>query len=665
MCGLTGYWGGKVSLEEAPAVLASMIATLVHRGPDDEGIWFEKEIGLAHRRLAVIDTSADGHQPMLSMDGRYILVFNGEIYNFNECRQQLEKEGNTFRGHSDTEVLLTALLAWGVEQTLKQIVGMFALVLWDRQEKSLLLARDRLGEKPLYFGWQQNCFLFASELKALRRHPGWSGEINRQALTLFLRYNYIPAPYTIYSGIYKLMPGCYLQLQHADLRRAPQFSPWPENNHNVETTPQIRQYWSLREQVEDGLLNPVVVSDTQAVAMLDEQLRQSVRRQQVADVPLGAFLSGGIDSSTIVALMQAESMQPVRTFTIGFEQAMYDEAEHARRVAAHLGSEHNEFRLGAAEALAVIPDLATYFDEPFADSSAIPMMMVARLARKQVTVCLSGDGGDELFAGYNRYHWGRSLGHLLACLPRWLRYLLAKGMTLPAPQTWDQLASLLARLPAGGRMPARPGDQLHKLAGVIDVHHPDEMYQRLVSQWQRPEDVVIDADESLTLSTAGQPEPALDDFVCRMMYRDTMTYLPDDILCKVDRAAMSASLETRVPMLDPELLAFAWRLPMTQKIRHGEGKWLLRQVLYQYVPQALIERPKMGFGVPIGDWLRGPLREWAETLLNEQRLSREGFFYVAVVRQCWQEHLSGRRNWAYRLWGVLMFQAWLETQETS
>ncbi len=661
MCGLTGFWSERLGRDEASAVLAAMAATLAHRGPDDEGIWCDDGMGLAHRRLAVIDTSPDGHQPMRSADGRYVLVFNGEIYNFRECRQQLQQEGVDFRGHSDTEVLLAALQAWGPEQTLQRVLGMFALAWWDRQEKSLLLARDRLGEKPLYFGWQQGCFLFASELKALRRHPAWSATIDRQALTLFLRHNDIPAPYTIHAGIYKLMPGCYLQLQRPDLRQASGFSPWPGAAGDGGLAP--RQYWSLREQVEEGLLDPVAVPDAEAVTLLDEQLRRAVRRQQVADVPLGAFLSGGVDSSVIVAMMQAESMTPVRTFTIGFEQAMYDEAEHARRVAAHLGSEHHELRVGAGDALAVIPDLATCYDEPFADSSAIPMMLVARLAREQVTVCLSGDGGDELFAGYNRYFWGRSVWRLLAWLPAWSRRLLAAGMTGLSPQAWDSLASRLSGLLGGGRIPARPGDQLHKLAGVLAVRHPDEMYRRLVSQWQQPESVVLAGGEPPTLLTGAQPEPALDDFVARMMYRDTMTYLPDDILCKVDRAAMSVGLETRVPMLDPELVALAWRLPMAQKIRHGEGKWLLRQVLYRYVPRELIERPKMGFGVPVGDWLRGPLREWAEALLDEQRLSQEGFFDAAIVRRCWREHLVGRRNRAYSLWGVLMFQAWLETQK--
>ncbi len=659
MCGLTGYLdpAGRVTSDAASALLIRMADALVHRGPDDAGCWHGDGVGLAHRRLAIIDTGPDGHQPMVSADGRHVLVFNGEIYGFAALRDELAARGQAFRGHSDTEVLLAAIGAWGVERALERISGMFAFALWDRRERTLTLARDRLGEKPLYYGWQGGCFLFASELGAMRRHPSWVGGVSRRALTLMMRHNHVPAPYTIHPGIYKLMPGCLLRLTAGEAAGVDDFSPWPGHGRMSPRT-----YWTVRETAEAGLADPLSLPDDEAASVLEDALGRAVRRQMVADVPLGAFLSGGIDSSVVVALMQASSDRPVRTFTIGFDVADYDEAGHARRVARHLGTDHQEFRVTAEDARAIVPELATVYDEPFADSSAIPTILVSRMARRQVTVCLSGDGGDELFGGYNRYFWGRSIWRALGGLPTWSRRWLARGLTVVPPAGWDRLAGALAGLPGGRRLPPRLGDQLHKIADVIDVRRSDEMYRRLVSQWPRPEAVVVDGDEPPTWLTGAQPEPAIDDFVSRMMYLDTVGYLPDDILCKVDRAAMSASLETRVPMLDHELVALAWRLPLRQKVRGREGKWLLRRVLYRHVPRELIERPKMGFGVPVGDWLRGPLRDWAEALLDEGRLRDEGWFDPAVVGRCWREHLDGRRNWAYRLWTVLMFQAWLDGQ---
>ncbi|MDR0701122.1 MAG: asparagine synthase (glutamine-hydrolyzing) [Azoarcus sp.] len=652
MCGLTGYWRPEKRESSALAMEAlarRMASTLVHRGPDDEGVWADENAGiaLAHRRLSILDLSPQGHQPMHSACGRHVLVFNGEIYNFAELRDELEKSGKApaWCGHSDTEVMLAAFAAWGVETALKKFTGMFALALWDKKKRILTLARDRLGEKPLYYGWQNNVFLFASELKALRVHPAFQSEIDRNALTLFLRYSYIPAPYSIYRGISKLMPGAYLSLS------AGKKDVW------------IESYWSLKAVAETGYEHPFAGPEEEAIEMLECLLKQSIQNQRVADVPLGAFLSGGVDSSTVVALMQAQSIRPVKTFTIGFHEAAYDEATYAKAVAQRLGTEHTELYVSPRDALDVIPALPRIYDEPFSDSSQIPTFLVSRLARSQVTVSLSGDGGDELFAGYNRHFLASPLWRRLGWMPRTVRSTLASASTRVTPEHWDVFFRGFNRLLPRRLCFTHPGDKLHKAAKILVSETPEELYLELVSHWKIPAQLVRNGEEPQNVLTDPARQAALPDFEARMMYLDALTYLPDDILVKVDRAAMAVGLETRVPMLDHRLVEFAWRLPLHMKIRKGQGKWLLRQALYRHVPEKLLERPKMGFGVPIDRWLRGPLKEWGEALLAPKRLDREGFFHPAPITQKWREHQTGQRNWSYHLWDVLMFQAWHEHQE--
>jgi asparagine synthase (glutamine-hydrolysing) len=580
---------------------------------------------------------------MLSVSGRFVMVFNGEIYNHLELREELA--GQIWRGHSDTETLLAAFERWGFEATLKKSVGMFAIALWDRETRTLSLTRDRLGEKPLYYGWQDEVFLFGSELKALRAHPAFSAEIDRNALALLLRHNAVPAPHSIYRGIHKLPPGTFLTL-HAGQKDA-----------------QPVAYWSARMAAEAGQRNLFRGSDAEAADELERLLKQSIAGQMLADVPLGAFLSGGIDSTTVVALMQAHSARPVKTFTIGFNEAGYNEAEHAHVVARHLGTEHTELYVTAQDAMDVIPSLSTIYDEPFADSSQIPTWLVSHMARQHVTVSLSGDGGDELFGGYNRYFWARNLWRKLGWMPRPLRAALAGVLTTVPPAAWNSSFQKLGQwLPPRLRY-ANPGDKLHKAAEILAVRSPEEIYLGLVSHWKTPSLLIPGSQEPITLLTDPDAQLALPDFEHRMMYLDTVSYLPDDILTKVDRAAMSVSLETRVPLLDHRVVEFAWTLPLDMKIRHGQGKWLLRQVLDRYVPKSIMERPKMGFGVPIDHWLRGPLKPWAAALIDPARLTQEGIFDPAPIQRKWLEHQAGTRNWSYYLWDILMFQQWQEAQK--
>jgi asparagine synthase (glutamine-hydrolysing) len=626
------------------AVLAPMLDSLHHRGPDDEGIWCDPETGIAMglRRLAIIDLSPSGHQPMRSASGRHVLVFNGELYNFRELRKRLEADGCRFRGGSDTEVAVEAIDAWGLRAAIERFNGMFAFAVWDRHTRTLHLARDRLGEKPLYHGWLGDSFAFASELKSFRAHPDFRPEVDRDALALFMRHKYVPAPYSIHRGIRKLPPGMLLSV------RGPRRG----------ETPIPVAYWTLRDAVELARADPFVGDDADATDELEALLGDAVGLRMYADVPMGAFLSGGIDSSTVVALMQARAASPVRTFTIASGEPGYDEASHARLVASHLGTDHTELTVTPHEARAVIPELPHAFDEPFADSSQIPTLLVSRLAVGSVTVALSGDGGDEVFGGYNRYFWAPKVWDRVGGVPVALRRAAAAGLRGLRPAAVDRLAGILGPL-APAEAGRRAGDKAQKLAGVLAEGSLEEMYLGLVSHWRDPTRLVTGAVEPPTPLTDHGGVPSFADPVERMMYLDALTYLPDDILTKVDRASMAVSLEARVPLLDHRLVEFAWRLPRRMKVADGRGKLILRRVLRRYVPDRLVERPKAGFGVPIGDWLRGPLRPWAEDLLDPARIGRDGFLDPGIVRRTWHEHLSGRRNQQYQLWDILMFQAWL------
>lgn len=660
MCGFAGFITTR-SHSTLSETGRSMADAIVHRGPDDSGVWADDSVGvcLSHRRLSIIDLSAAGHQPMLSASGRFVLAFNGEIYNHQDIRQQLQDSARapTWRGHSDTETLLAAFEAFGVETTLKLTVGMFAIALWDRQTQTLTLARDRFGEKPLYYGWASGAFLFGSELKALRAHPGFDNLISPEALDLYMRFSYVPAPHTIHRHIFKLEPGCSLQLQGQPGNPPSHALRAPATEGNLS----LSRWWSLSDAVVAGAANPIQ-DETEAIECLAKQLGEAVKLQSLADVPLGAFLSGGIDSSTIVALMQTQSSRPVKTFTIGFEDSGYDESPHAAAVARHLGTDHSELFVTATQTLAVIPQLPQMYDEPFADSSQIPTHLVCRAARQQVTVALSGDAGDELFGGYTRYFWGPRIWNRLALLPYPVRRALGAFIQSIPIALWDATGSSANALLRGSQGIRRVGDKVHKLAsrlkGVGDL---EDLYLSLVTEWQTGDCVLRTMSLSAKTVIPGDPLPAsgVEDSQSRMMYRDTLSYLPDDILCKVDRAAMATSLETRVPFLDHRVAELAWRLPLHMKLREGQGKWILRQLLYRHVPRELIERPKAGFGIPVGQWLRGPLRDWAEDLLSAPRLETEGHFNPAPIRKRWAEHLSGQRDHTNALWSVLMFQAWL------
>lgn len=639
MCGIAGFWQRPDSDAQTLGDRARrMIDTLHHRGPDDEGIWLAPEAGVAlgFRRLAILDLSPLGHQPMTSVEQRYTVVYNGEIYNFQDLRKTLTAAGHPFRGHSDTEVMLAGFSHWGIDATLRRMTGMFALAVWDAERRTLTLARDRVGKKPLYYGRVNGICLFASELKALRAHPAFRPDVDPAALTAFLRYSYVPGPLSIYAGIRKLQPGHFVTMSASG-----------------DGVPE--RYWDVAGMAREGQQHPLDLSDAAAIDALDTLLRDAVARRMVADVPLGAFLSGGLDSSVVVALMQAQSALPVKTFTIGFETPGYNEALAAKAVAVHLKTDHTELYVTPEQAQAVIPALPTIFDEPFADSSQIPTYLVSRLARTQVTVALSGDGGDELFAGYNRYFWGPGIWDRAKHLPVSLRRLMSGAVEHTPPEWFDSAyAPFEWVLPRTWRV-ARVGDKLHKLAAVFDARDRPELYRRLVSAWHDPASLVQGGVER---SPDAQAFPYLPGRFCeQMMYRDLLTYLPDDILVKVDRASMAVSLEARAPLLDHRVVEWAWRLPPSMRVRHGSGKWLLRQLLYRYVPRELVDRPKMGFGVPIDHWLRGPLSDWAEDLLSEAALSASGLEHTPI-RRVWRAHLGGHRNEHPRLWPVLMFQSW-------
>ena len=648
MCGFAGFWSSQAGRDD-PAVLREMTDVIAHRGPDDEGAWCDgaQGIALGFRRLSILDLSPLGHQPMASANDRFQIAFNGEIYNHLELRADLEAAGERFRGHSDTEVLLAAIVRWGLERTIARCAGMFAIALWDREANAISLVRDRFGEKPLYYAQIGGTLLFGSELKALRRHPVWRGTIDRNALALYFRHNYMPAPYTIYEGVRKVVPGTIVRIGGAPA-----------------VDPRTTVYWSSREAALAGMADPLAGDDSEILDGLESVLRHTIRQEMVADVPLGAFLSGGIDSSLVVALMQSESSRPVRTFTIGFHEKQFNEAEHARSVARHVGTDHTEAYVSPEEARAVIPRLPTLYDEPFADSSQIPTFLVAQLARRHVTVSLSGDGGDELFAGYGRYAaldrtWGR-----LSRLPSALRGSLGRGAFRMAD---GRFAAGMQRggalLPGRVRRALAPAS-LRRVGQVLGATSPEMLYREMISYWPRPSDLVLGATEPESVLSGSRHWASLGDVMNRAMYLDTVSYLPDDILVKVDRATMGVSLESRAPLIDHRVAEFAWRIPHRLKVRDGQQKWILRQLLYRHVPSSLIDRPKMGFGVPVAEWLRGALREWAEALLEPDRLQREGLLDPQLVTSTWREHMAGRDR-SGPLWGILMLQAWLEVETGS
>lgn len=625
MCGFVGVIHSRVS-NNILAELSRCLRQLNHRGPDSNGMWVDEEcmIGLGHVRLSIVDLSPAGHQPMQSACGRFVMVFNGEIYNHLELRKALiaQNKAPVWLGHSDSETLLACFSVWGVKKTLQATVGMFAVALWDDQLKTITLARDRMGEKPLYWGWSNGALLFASELKALKAHSDFNANISRGALSLLLRYNYIPAPYSIYDGFQKLRAGHFVQIARG------------QSIDNIVSEP----YWSLGAVIDAGLTNQFTGSDEQAIDILERQLSESVGLQMLADVPLGAFLSGGVDSSTIVAMMRLQSRQPVRTFAIGFNESRYNEAVYARAVAAHLGTEHTELYVGGAEALAVIPKLQNIYCEPFADSSQIPTFLVSQMAREKVAVSLSGDGGDELFGGYNSYRLAPRIWTKLKLLPFPLRLLASRA---------------LSGIPFPGK--------ISKILRLFSARDQQNFYKILSSHWIAP-DLAIKGGEILSDSSSALQCHSVDSFEHWMMALDTSQYMADDVLVKVDRAAMANSLETRVPLLDHRLVELAWQLPLHMKIRNGVGKWILREVLYRHVPRHLIERPKKGFSVPLGQWLRGPLRDWAENLLDERRLVSDGYFHPESISTLWRAHLSGKCDNSLKLWSVLMFQDWLANQ---
>jgi asparagine synthase (glutamine-hydrolysing) len=661
MCGIAGLLSPQ---KIAPETVRRMTDPIAHRGPDDQGVWVDQEagVGLGHRRLSIIDLSPLGHQPMASNDGRWVLDYNGEIYNHLALRRQLEVAGNgsgnglPWRGHSDTETLIECIATWGLKATLERCVGMFALALWDRRERRLYLARDRFGEKPLYYGWAGGDFVFGSELKAIRSHPRFDNRVSRRAVRLLAARAYVPAPLSIYEHIFKLEPGCILSAPATAWAHPHKNSPVPDGRADGIA---IERYWSYRQVMQDGLADPIG-DEREALARLEDVLADAIRGQAVADVPVGAFLSGGIDSSTVVGLYRKYSSGTVRTFSIGFEEAAFNEADHAKAVAAHFGTDHHERYVSVDETRDVIPSLPDMYDEPFADSSQIPTHLVSRFAREQVTVALSGDGGDELFGGYNRHVMAPRLWDQLSRVPRPVRAMIGRPLARLPGSVWSGLSRHIPGLDRRPHFGTKVQKGLRLAAGARRF---DDIYNSFLDEWSFEASPVPDAGIAANdLDFDMEVGPGASDAV-RMMYCDAVSYLPDDILCKVDRAAMAVSLETRVPFLDHRVAALAARIPVSMKIRGGKGKMILRKLLYGLAPEPLFERPKAGFGIPVGEWMRGPLRAWAEDLLDQSRLSADGFFDPEAVHRRWGQHLRGERDATQALWAVLMFQAWYAKTE--
>ena len=655
MCGIVGIFS-KFKKKDFENSIYNMSSVLTHRGPDDNGVWIDEESGIAfgHQRLSIMDLSSAGHQPMASSCGRFNIVFNGEIYNHLELRKLLEGDNNqVWQGHSDTETLVSAFSQWGVEKTLDQLVGMFAIAAWDFKEKKLILIRDRFGEKPLYYGWSNGAFLFGSELKALRKYKGFNNRIDREVLSLYMQYMYVPNPYSIYENIYKLEPGCILKIDMAALDcplKKAQFAPFETQCISI-------MKWYALDVVAKNSQKDLIKDENEAIELLEKALSESIQSQMITDVPLGAFLSGGVDSSVIVSLMQKLSMEPIKTFTIGFEESAFNEAIYAKDVAKHLSTDHHELYITVNDAISVIPKLPMLYDEPFADSSQIPTYLVSKLARQNVTVSLSGDAGDELFGGYNRYMWGSRIWNKVKWIPPRFRGVLGDAIQKVPVSSWDRAGLSLPDKYIVSSM----GDKAHRMAHRLNtVRSLDDVYHSLVTEGYKEESIVIGNKQVLkTKLNNCDFVSGIEESEHRMMLWDSLTYLPDDILTKVDRAAMGVSLETRVPFLDHRVAEIAWRMPLDIKINNGVGKWPVRQVLYKYVPKKLVERPKAGFSIPVGQWMRDPLREWADDLLDESRMQSQGYFNHKLVRKIWDQHLNGSYDWTSKLWAILMFNAWI------
>ena len=648
MCGLTGFIGGNKSyniLDSSP-IINSMLSKIHHRGPDDHGTWSDSNnrVILGHKRLSIIDTSIAGHQPMHSHSKRYVIIFNGEIYNQAELKTKLNNDNKApnWSGTSDTEILLACFDVWGVKKTISNCVGMFSIALWDREYKKLNLIVDRVGEKPLYYGWQgsgkSRTFLFGSELKALKEHPAFEKDINRDSISLLMRHSYIPQPNSIWKGIHKLEPGNILTISL--------------NN----TEPKLLKYWSANEAIKTSKLNKKHISKEEAVSQFDILLKNIISKQMLADVPVGAFLSGGVDSSTIAAHMQAQSTSKIKTFTIGFNEDKQNEAEYARKIANYLGTDHTELILSATDAKNIIPMIPTIYDEPFADSSQIPTYLVSKLARDDVKVALTGDGADEILCGYNRYQVSKKLWGKFNEIPYSLRKIGGQVIqNIPS-----SILNSIHKFYPGGNKSNNFSDRVYKGARLLKAKNIDQFYRDFISYWDDPESLIIKSKEPTTILNGNLENIENMTDIERMMYLDLLSYLPGDILTKVDRASMANSLETRLPFLDHRLIEFAWSLPNEYKYDKGQTKLILKEVLNKYVPKKLYDRPKQGFGIPINEWLRGSLRDWGEDLLSEQKLENQGFFDAKKIRKKWLEHQSGKSNWQHQIWNVLMFQSWLQ-----